>query len=329
MTMVRWHGRVSIFICLVSLLLCAVAIGISRARFNRSLKQTVDKGVLLGETKISHTFSVPNYSWRSLHIGKVTTSCGCTVVRDLSGIVRPFEHLSIPVGIDLSGRSGKLTSKVSVDLGRGHVAELSVIANIVSPLPERIELGKRNQGELVTQTYVLPKNRLVDQSVSVVPAANGPAAVTFKQMGADGVVQIAVTVPQIGGNFEIPIRIPITTETSIEHVIAGYAIREVEPKAVLLSLGYIQKGSVATNGFVGFNSSYGKRFRLRPDLCRHSEYVSVVDASDGEQLRADVKLGDVGAAGIYKERLDFYFEEVEDPKRTVTVPVQLYAYRME
>lgn len=261
----------------------------------------------------------------------MTTSCGCTIVGSLPTRVKPFHGFDVPLTINLQGRSGNFSSLVTVDLGHGKAAQLGIKAKIFPSLPERIAIGRKKQGELVTSIYALP-HEINPVSISTAEPtlsdSDTQVWIDLDRSGDDTLVQIHSRVPQKSGDFFIQFNLPSANGETLDYVIEGHAINEIEATpAPLISLGYLKEGSVSS-GYADFVSSYGKPFRLRPELCQHSASLTIEDATADTQIRAKVYLDSPVSSGVYRETVQFCFESTETPGHIVLVPVEVYGYKV-
>ena len=303
----------------LSLLFVLLVLGVLYAISLRSLHQSFDAGAVIAKDSLTYTFRIPNYTWRTMEVGNATASCGCTVVEKLPASVPPFSSLRIPVNMALAGRHGGFTSKVAVDL-KGHgAAELSVFADIYPALPDPIDLGPVEKGARVERAFLAPP------AFSRDALADLNAAVEASLTALDGqpILKLAIRAPMESGDFSFPLANGVDSP-----VLKGRVARDVEATVSVLSMGYLHPGQgdgSSSTRKAKFVSPRKVPFKWRPDLAKHSEFVSLMEGPSETGADIEVLLRHPKADGIYREVVSFYFE-VEGQDEAVEVPLEIYAY---
>lgn len=305
----------------ILLVFCALVFAMLHVIFLNSHRQAYHKGALIGAESFTHTFRLSNYSWRALELGDVSSSCGCTVVGDLPETIPPFRSLYVPISINLSGRSGAFQSKVAIDMKPYGLVELEVTADIYPMLPDVIEAGSVRKGAKIDKKFAVPA------AFAESPLDESSDVVTARLVTIEGqpIVQLTAYAPNDGGDFEIPVFSGADTP-----IVRGYVQREIESQLSSISMGYLRPGADAKSPATEqarFISPYGSSFRWRPDLTRHSEFVSVTEVASDVGTAVSVRMTPPPDRGVYREVIDFHFE-LTDGTEIVRVPVEIYAYVM-
>lgn len=306
----------------LSLLFVMLVLGMLYVISLRSLHQSFDAGAVIAKDSLTYTFRIPNYTWRTMEVGNATASCGCTVVEKLPTTVPPFGSLRIPVNIALAGRHGGFTSKVAVDL-KGHgSAELSVLADIYPALLDPIDLGPVEKGALVERAFLAPPSFTRDALTGL----NSSVKADLTELNGQPILKLAVRAPMESGNFSFSL-----AGGAGSAQIKGRVARDVEPTVAALSMGYIRPGQgdgSSSTRKAKFVSPRKLPFKWRPDLAKHSEFISLKEGPSETGAEIEVLLRHPKAEGVYRETVSFYFD-VEGEEEAVEVPLEIYAYLMD
>ncbi len=290
--------------------------------FLNALRQSHSEGALMGEAELIHTFQLRNYSWHRIDVGDAHTSCGCTVVADLPKSIEPFQRLDIPIRIDLSGRSGKFQSKVSLSLPPFGLAEFEIVADVYPVLPAVIELGDVQKGAVIEKVFAADE-RVFNSSSEF---SNDNMTVEARVVEGQPILSLAIHAPMESGDFAFSMG-----EGSASPTVNGRVLKEVQASVDTLSLGYIRLGAGeerSTTGEVAFVSTTGALIAWQQGSSVHSDKVSIREAPSEAGVTLAVTLETPQTGGLYKENLEFYFTVEGDPEM-IRVPVELYAYVLE
>lgn len=310
------------FVGLTAMVFCALVFVALHMIFLNSQRQFYHKGALIGAESFTHSFRIPNYSWRTLEVGNVTSSCGCTVVGNLPKSIPPFRNLNVPVKINLTGRSGAFKSNVTVALKPYGVAEFAISADIYPMLPKVIDLGKVRKDASIVGMYAIPS----DLSEKLGEAFSDTVTAQLETIEGQPIVKLTAKAPLVGGDFEIQV-----TRGADPTVFIGYVQQDIEAQLSTVSMGNLRPGSgeeTTATGVVRFFSPYDRSFKWRPDLTQHSEWVALEDAPADNGLALRIQLKAPPSSGVYREVVDFGFEVAGSPD-LIQVPIEIYAYILD
>ncbi|MCC6698411.1 MAG: DUF1573 domain-containing protein [Candidatus Hydrogenedentes bacterium] len=150
-----------------------------------SLAPTTHNFGLVHETeKRVIAFRLKNYSGTSQRISKVSTSCGCTLVKDIVGqIVRAYDSLEVPVTVDFDGRAGPFNSEVYVFCeGFASPNLFRVSATVFAECPLELSFGEIKEGAIISKTFHF-KYYPGDETANPVRAAYDDAVIDVTQHG--------------------------------------------------------------------------------------------------------------------------------------------------
>jgi hypothetical protein len=128
------------------------------------------------------------------------------------------------------------------------------------------------------------------------------------------------------GDFSFPL-----AEGAGSPLLTGRVARDVEATVSVLSMGYVrpaQGDGASSTRKAKFVSPRKLSFKWRPDLAKHSEFISLKEGPSETGAEVEVLLRHPKVDGVYSETVSFYFD-VEGEEDAVEVPLEIYAYVMD
>jgi hypothetical protein len=98
-------------------------------------------------TSLQHVFYIRNPGSTPLNIIGVKTSCSCTVVGKLPAVLAPGERAPVVVRAATGDRTGSWSFSAVILAQHSAATELSIQADLVKRLPNKIEFGQILRGE--------------------------------------------------------------------------------------------------------------------------------------------------------------------------------------
>lgn len=304
---------------------CLAAVLLQYFYFLKSLHQMHDFGLVIARGQLDHTFAIRNFSPFTLHIQRVNSSCGCTVVAELPKTVAPFGVLHIPITFDVSVKSGEARSEVYVYFSNSRSASFHLQARVYPPVPDTISLGTFKAGSRIDKSFSLPS------SFGAIGSRIRPVAgVTIEKSLLENYTLLRIVITphfNIKGSFSLPIiqENEEGNETRIS-TLEGYVLQSVEPESPLISLGYekeIDAYIPISSRPIKFYSPYQYAFRWLKDRTTDSSSFALTQEDSSQDMITLTIMGPK-SRGLYKETLTFSFEI--DDGEIVEVPVTVYAY---
>ncbi len=119
--------------------------------------QTFDFGNARQGAVLHHTFQVANNGKGPVTVGRVQTTCGCTVATvKKDTVVEPGKSLDVPVDLNLRGKHNPVESKVIVNYAGDVIPDELVLKGSVSAeYPDVVTLPKVKRGEQPEQVVTL------------------------------------------------------------------------------------------------------------------------------------------------------------------------------
>lgn len=279
---------------------------------------------LVGNQSFTYEFQVPNFSFRTLAIDQVNTSCGCTLVETLPEAIGPFGVLKVPVKYDLVGKSRGFDSTVFVAFGNGTTANLRFSTEVFAPLPETIELGNVLAGTEAKKEYVIDS-----ELAHAFAGSTGSTSVdvSTRKIENFSLIQLSLKAPDTAGQFSFPIFSYESKSGRQSCSVSGTVREEVEADRTLITLGYLKSDAVNESvASVKFESPYGMEFSWDENETRKTESV-MLEQSTSIAKTINVRLQTDGRKGVVKESVEFAFRVATDSgNKTVLVPVELYCF---
>lgn len=254
----------------------------------RSLEQSFDFGAAFGSSRLEHSFRTFNFSFSTLVVHDVSSSCGCTVVNELPPIIRPFESVAIPVRMDVSEKRGHTSAQVVVQFTNGDAAKYSLFAEVYPALPEVVELGRVKSGESIEREFVLDGTQAKRlSSLKFVPVDG--VEFGLSQLKAQTIAKLTFTPSsQDKGAIDRVLAFASSSGVQSELVVRAFVAAPVEATHSVVSLGYLApEAKVGQAKPVQFYSPYGYTFRWLRDETRHPAWLQFVQ-DDPQKPEVDV-----------------------------------------
>lgn len=142
---------------LISLIMVSGAIAAPRAVV---ADPVFDFGSIFHGTKVDHVFVLKNTGDSPLDVGKVSTSCGCTVVDVSDRNIKPGNNAEIRATFNSTNFSGSVSKQIMVQTNdpKTPVYTLVMKGTVVEEIeasPKQLNLGEINAGKTKTVSIVI------------------------------------------------------------------------------------------------------------------------------------------------------------------------------
>lgn len=104
-----------------------VALGPQGVGTFHAREMTIDAGTVRQGEVVEANFELVNDSPELVHVARITTSCGCTIVRPTRREVAPGESLTLPALLDTRKRHGPARVSIAVAFVRGELSSLEYL----------------------------------------------------------------------------------------------------------------------------------------------------------------------------------------------------------
>lgn len=286
--------------------------------------QKFDWGPVVGKTSLDHVFIYPNLSLKEITIKSVQTSCGCTVVEELPKRIAPLSVLRVPVHMDVTQKSGKTSSVVTLIFVDETTASFQMTSSVYPPLPDKIDFGKFKRGDRPSRVYMLDADRLKLASCGY-KGLEG-VDVRLDEILGKPVIYIDIS-PELKLTREFSFNLPFECEDlEVPPVtIRGYVQDVIEAKTPLLSFGYVtrRESDVSVSRVVEFFSPYGEFFKWDEAATPGCDTATLA-AVDASGKRIKITLAPQLPEGLVTSNINVHFT-LENSEKTI-VPLTLYAY---
>lgn len=267
----------------------------------RSDDVVFDFGFARQGSAVSHVFSIANPGNEPRIISRISTSCNCTVVglRDGSSIP-PSGVLEIPVKVDLTGKSGIVSSNVALFFeGEHEPTVITMKGQVPYEHPPLVEFGRVLRGRNSTKSIRLttfPGQPPID---IVKVQHKDPAIVYAYRRATDDpkvlVLDFTVTDKLNYGYFEIPFEM-LTNDSELPErriQLTGFVVPPVEVVPKEISFGYLRSDHNLTSREILVSSTYGKEIaNLRIEATRDDCFTWSLSTVDSVSAKILVQLKD-------------------------------------
>lgn len=261
----------------ISILSFALAFSYKFVADKAQIDRHFDFGSLREGEKVSHMFSVRNIGLHSIRITGTETSCGCTVATPDEEVVPPFQSVTVPATVDLTGRAGPIRSDIWLHLEHGEPLQLTMEGFVIDDSPARVDLGRFLLGQSPTKEFKL--NPVTPHQLEVVDAnfdkevIDAQFAIDEKSQGVRATVIAKPTLPY--GAFST--KLVVTTNDSVEPVksitVAGEVRDAVELSAEKVSLGSLEANE-PRSAQIELHSPYGAALSIGSITTDMPDYFS-------------------------------------------------------
>jgi len=258
--------------------------------------QTFDFGTARQGAVLHHTFQVANTGKGPVTVGRVQTTCGCTVATvKKDTVVEPGKSLDVPVDLNLRGKHSPVESKVIVNYAGGAIPDELVLKGSVSDeYQDVVTLPKIKRGEQPEQVVTLStypgQPPLAVQDIAFDPAK---FEVTSRPGAKEGTVDVVLK-PALGAPYgpvmdRVVIKTNDTEAPEKPIAVRAHVLKPLEATKPRLILHPGKEGEPVA-GTAEFKSTYGGPISgVTVSITREKRFeVSVEPNSPADTVRVRV-----------------------------------------
>jgi hypothetical protein len=198
----------------------------------------VNFGVVFAGATVEHSVNVTNQSSAPIRIEKITSSCGCTVVDDLSMTeVAPGDSIHIKLRVNTSELKGSVTQYVAILFNTGQIQQVTLQGIVEPGLPKVVDVGKVLAGQSVCwEGPVSSKRYTTDITADLAVDGKIIWAEYAGDGGEDARLVLAVCSTAEPGAFVNHVNLTRRDRTTQKVTVKGYVMNRVEvsPREVFL-----------------------------------------------------------------------------------------------
>ncbi|MCL4692425.1 MAG: DUF1573 domain-containing protein [Candidatus Hydrogenedentes bacterium] len=249
---------------------------------------------------VSHVFHVANPTSIPRLITRVATTCNCTVANLREGSsIPPTGVLDVPVEVDLSGKTGIVSSSVTLFFeGEEEPTRLLIKGQVPYEYPAVVDFGRVLRGSknctqsLRMATY--PGQPPID--IVKVRRKDPGLAYAYHRVSDDPdvlILELTVTDKMDYGRFDFPV-VWVTNDSGApdkQMQITGFVVPPVEVLPKEINFGFVRTDNDLSPHEIVFSSTYGTAIAyLKIEATRDDCFDWSISSADSHSAKIQVKL---------------------------------------